>query len=82
MNEILNGIEFWHWWVLAALLMAIEVFAPTTVFLWTGISAATVGFVVLAADGIGWPPPTATFWTTNWRIHAPIGRPPSAPCAD
>ncbi len=55
MNEILNAIEFWHWWVLAALLMAIEVFAPTTVFLWTGISAATVGIVVLAADGIGWP---------------------------
>ena len=54
MIELLARIEFWHWWVVAALLMAIEVFAPTTVFLWTGISAATVGLVLLAADGIGW----------------------------
>ena len=42
MNGILDSIEFWHWWVLAALLIAVEVFAPTTVFLWTGISAIGV----------------------------------------
>ncbi|MFQ6018211.1 MAG: NfeD family protein [Kiloniellaceae bacterium] len=47
-------VEFWHWWVLAALLMAVEVFAPTTLFLWTGISAAAVGLVVLADAGVGW----------------------------
>ena len=52
--EWLEQIEFWHWWVLAALLMAVEVFAPTTLFLWTGISAAAVGIVVLFARGIGW----------------------------
>jgi len=43
--EWLEHIEFWQWWVLAALLMAIEVFAPTTLFLWTGIAAAAVGFM-------------------------------------
>lgn len=53
MNGILDSIEFWHWWVLAALLIAVEVFAPTTVFLWTGISAIAVGLVVLVAGGIG-----------------------------
>ena len=76
MNEILDGIEFWHWWVLAALLMAIEMFAPTTVFLWTGISAAAVGIVVLAADGIGWQTQVLLFSVLSvvsviaWRQYA------------
>ena len=47
-------IEFWHWWVLAAVLMAVEVFAPTTLFLWMGISAGAVGLLVLVANDIGW----------------------------
>ena len=47
-------VEFWHWWVLGALLMAVEVFAPTTLFLWTGISAGIVGLIVLVAEDIGW----------------------------
>ena len=47
-------VEFWHWWVLAVLLMAVEVFAPTTLFLWTGVSAGAVGLVVLVAEDIGW----------------------------
>lgn len=51
---MIDGIDFWHWWVLAALLIAIEVFAPTTLFLWTGISAAVVGLVVLIVGDIGW----------------------------
>ncbi len=86
MNEILNGIEFWHWWVLAALLMAIEVFAPTTVFLWTGISAATVGVVVVVADGIGWQTQVLLFsvlsvvsviaWRQWARLRAPVAAEP------
>ncbi len=47
-------LEFWHWWVLGALLMAIEVFAPTTLFLWTGISAGVVGLVLLIAPDTSW----------------------------
>ena len=52
--EWLEQIEFWHWWVLAAVLMAVEVFAPTTLFLWMGISAGAVGLLVLVANDIGW----------------------------
>ena len=40
MAEFLDTIEFWHWWVLAALLVVIEVFAPSTVFLWPGVAAS------------------------------------------
>ena len=76
MNELLDSIEFWHWWVLAALLMAIEVFAPTTVFLWTGISAIAVGLVVLVAEGIGWEFQVFLFGVLSvisvvaWRYYA------------
>ena len=74
--EWLEQIEFWHWWVLAALLMAVEVFAPTTLFLWTGISAAAVGFVVLFARGIGWEVQVLLFAVLSvasvlgWRHYA------------
>ena len=52
--NVMDQIDFWHWWILAAALLAIEVFAPTTLFLWTGISAAIVGIVVYFADGLSW----------------------------
>lgn len=47
-------IEFWNWWVVAVFLVGIEVFAPGAVFLWMGISAAIVGFVLLAFPETGW----------------------------
>ncbi len=50
----MDRIDFWHWWVFAAVLLAIEVFAPTTLFLWTGISAGIVGIVVYFADSLSW----------------------------
>ena len=43
-----DQIEFWNWWVVAVFLIGIEVFAPGAVFLWMGIAAAIVGFVLLA----------------------------------
>jgi membrane protein implicated in regulation of membrane protease activity len=54
MIELLSAIEFWHWWVLAALLIAVEVFAPTTLFLWTGLSAAVVGLVLYLVPDMDW----------------------------
>ncbi len=54
LTELLNNLEFWHWWVLAAALVAVEVFAPSTVFLWPGVAAAVVGLVLLVADDIRW----------------------------
>ncbi len=45
---------FWHWWILAAALIAIEVLAPGTFFLWLGIAAAVTGLIKLVAPGLGW----------------------------
>lgn len=47
-------IEFWHWWVLAVLLAAVETVLPGAAFLWLGGAAAVVGLVVLVLPGLGW----------------------------
>jgi hypothetical protein len=47
-------VEFWYWWVAAALLVAIEVFAPGVLFLWLGVAAAAVGLIVLVVPALGW----------------------------
>lgn len=49
-----SEIEFWNWWVIAVFLIGIEIFAPGAVFLWMGIAAAVVGFVLLAFPETGW----------------------------
>ncbi len=47
-------IEFWHWWVAAIVLIVVEVFAPGTVALWMGVSAAVVGLLLLAVPELSW----------------------------
>ncbi len=47
-------IEFWYWWVAAALFVVIEVFAPGVVFLWLGLAALVVGLVVLVLPSLAW----------------------------
>jgi hypothetical protein len=47
-------IEFWNWWVIAVFLIGIEIFAPGAVFLWMGISAGIVGFVLMLFPEMTW----------------------------
>jgi membrane protein implicated in regulation of membrane protease activity len=42
-----NFVAFWHWWVVAGLLLILELFKPVFVFLWLGFAAAAVGFLLL-----------------------------------
>lgn len=76
MIEFLEGLEFWHWWVLAVGLVIVEVFAPSTVLLWPGIAAVIVGVVLLAADDIGWQYQVLLFAALSvtslvaWRAYA------------
>jgi hypothetical protein len=46
-------IAFWYWWVLAALLVAVEVFAPGVLFLWLGLAAGVVGLMLWLMPGLG-----------------------------
>lgn len=53
MMEWLEQIVFWHWWILAGLLLILELTAPAFFFLWLGIAAAATGFLLLVFPGMG-----------------------------
>ena len=51
----LDGTQFWHWWILAALIFAgIEILAPGVFFIWLGAAAALTGLIALVIPGMGW----------------------------
>lgn len=47
MIEFLKHLEWWHWWIAAAVLAALETFMPGAVAIWFAVSAAVVGALVL-----------------------------------
>jgi len=48
----LTHIVFWHWWILAGMLLILELSSPIFFFLWLGFSAAAVGFLLLVFPSI------------------------------
>ncbi|HHJ13887.1 MAG TPA: NfeD family protein [Gammaproteobacteria bacterium] len=44
----------WHWWILASLLILLEIFAPGAFFLWLGLAAGTLGLLVFLMPGMDW----------------------------
>lgn len=58
-------MSFWQWWVLAGVLLIVEVLAPGTFFLWLAVSAAAVGLLV-------WLVPTTSI-EAAWSIFAVLG---------
>ena len=50
--EWLDHIVFWHWWILAGMLLILELTSPVFFFLWLGFSAAAVGFLLLVFPDI------------------------------
>jgi membrane protein implicated in regulation of membrane protease activity len=51
---MLEQLTYWHWWILAAVLIIFEVFAPGAFFLWLGIAAAAVGGLVYLFPTLAW----------------------------
>ena len=45
--EWFDHIVFWHWWILAGLILILELTAPVFFFLWLGMAAAAVGLLLL-----------------------------------
>ncbi|MFZ1813479.1 MAG: NfeD family protein [Rhizobiaceae bacterium] len=60
-QSIIVSLGPWNWWVLALLLMGLEVLAPGTFFLWFGISAFVIGTISLAVEA------ESTFWV--WQTQ-------------
>ena len=48
----LEHIVFWHWWILAGLLLILELTTPVFFFLWLGMAAVAVGMVLLVFPGM------------------------------
>jgi len=50
--EWLEHILFWHWWVLAGMLLILELTSPVFFFLWLSFSAVAVGFGLMIFPNI------------------------------
>lgn len=46
--------HFWHWWILGVGLVIVETLVPGAYFLWMGVAALVVGFVIWLAPTIPW----------------------------
>ena len=54
MESLIQQVDYWHWWILAGILLLIEVMAPSFFFLWLSIAAAITGLVLLVVPELGW----------------------------
>lgn len=50
----LTLLTYWHWFILALVLVILELALPGVVFLWIGIAAAITGVIKLFFSGLGW----------------------------
>ncbi len=47
-------LNHWTWFIIALVLLGLEMMAPGVVFLWMAIASAVVGGIVLFMTGLGW----------------------------
>lgn len=55
-------IGFWHWWIAAAILGALEMTLPGVVFLWLALAAVANGLLVFAAAEL-------FQWDPGWEVQ-------------
>jgi len=73
--EWLEHIAYWHWWILAGVLLILELTSPKFLLLWLGFFAAAVGFLVLVFPNIPVVAQLALFAVLSvvtalaWRKH-------------
>ena len=54
MEALFQHVDHWSWWILAIALLVLEAFVPGTFFMWMGIAAVVVGFVLWLVPSVGW----------------------------
>lgn len=54
MTLFFEQLSFWHWWILAIVLLIMELFIPAAFFIWISAAALVVGFVVLLITALSW----------------------------
>ncbi|HQT43219.1 MAG TPA: NfeD family protein [Halothiobacillus sp.] len=48
-------LDYWGWFIVGILLAVVEIFAPSSFFLWMGAAAILVGGIVFFVPDLGWP---------------------------
>jgi len=72
---MLEQLTYWHWFILAALLIILEVFAPGAFMLWVGIAAGVVGATLYFVPSMTWEYQFMLFSVTSvgsiiaWRSY-------------
>ncbi len=54
MSDYFSTLLFWHWWVVALLLVIVEMVAPGFFLLWIGLAAGVTGLVLFIVPSMGW----------------------------
>lgn len=54
MIDFLQGLQWWHWWILAAVLAAVETLLPGVLAIWFAAAAMMVGALLLVVP-VPWP---------------------------
>lgn len=54
MMAMFESLQYWHWLVLAVLLLIAETLLPGSFMLWFGVGAAAVGLLLLVVPGLAW----------------------------
>jgi membrane protein implicated in regulation of membrane protease activity len=49
-----DHLQFWHWFILAALFAGIEMLSPGFFFIWLGGAALVMGLITLVLSAMGW----------------------------
>ena len=87
MTEFLLNLQYWHWLVLAFLLIIIEMLAPSAVLIWFGVAAGVVGILLLLIPGMSWEVQLVLFsifsigsllgWRSYAKKHPPVDQYPT-----
>jgi membrane protein implicated in regulation of membrane protease activity len=83
MGEWFSGIVFWHWWILAGILLILELTVPAYFFLWLAMAAGATGLVMMVFPGLALETQMIMFAILSlvavvaWRRYREISVPPS-----
>jgi membrane protein implicated in regulation of membrane protease activity len=65
LTGIFDNLVFWHWWVLAIILLILEIFTPGAFFMWMSAAAGVVGTILLISPELSWQSQFMMFAVTS-----------------
>lgn len=54
LDQFLDQVSHWDWWILGLVLITLEALAPAAVFLWLGVAAGIIGGAVFFFPDMSW----------------------------